>query len=1428
MLLFLLVLPLVVANNYLYLTVDNSVNTTVNPMVTEFKIISDNAYYSDKYYPLLTEDAAESSAEESINENASNLSNAVYRLAYLFNDGKKMEIGRLDSKIAIPFYDGITQISVFYNDQTIFEKKISFCNHNTICEPCEGTDCTLMESVLTCSDCKSGGNDGICDLTSDAKCDPDCEGKDKDCSSCNQQLNSDRKSTAKDYQQCYDYAEETSCAEEGGEICIFGKVCSSLNSEMIGSLLCCKEGYCVTPSVNTIISQQNLSNNQLDNNSDNNFDNNDNHNFNNKNNDNNNSDFFVQQKSFSFYYILLAVVGIIIVLFSIYFLRKLYRSKEIIVAVQQLKQKYNYQEIKQQLLTKGFTEHEIDLAIEQHYHYDKDVHKTEGKKFKLFFFIFIAVSLFFLFTTIIHAEKITFAVISDTNVGFKSIALSTATEPAITAIVQDPRKIDLVIHLGNMIAGDSYLNKDIVESMWKEYDATVTEPLQEATIPLLRVGSQQDVMSDALIEYYRTMVAQKSPSFAGAQADGGYAFVYKKNLFIVLDTTQSRLSLDKKWLLDVFNKNYQDAEHVFVLSSMPFAPIDFTPSNTDNTFSNNYCTHCDDLFAALDTAAHQYSSDDSLDKITLISSGSNVYYKGDYKGYNLVSVGSLEEAHTLINTNERQKKSFIVINAVDGKITISALVEPFEGAVFNEALFPLIQPNGYTRYGETEEKQTIQLNTAGQSQIVKQLQQQQVQQQILSVTNPSCIIPSYLEGYDDYTQKWGNLDQFNQDHPEYEPIFKEAAQKFNVPYEIIKAIAIEETHGNVFPSKESKGGTLCNPDGNCLCNSAGACGIMQIKLSYGICSIKHACDIEQFKIGNPRDQIFAGAGLLGDLINGACKKEGKKLERTDPQFYLFLLGCYGDGYGGFTTFINQVSEKLKKPISQITVSEMFNFNTDNSNHRATLTIHGLMKQIRLDQCRKGIISDAVSQSVISSTIGINAPPSLGNIKMKDSLNTLYYITPNFKLPIDDSFQDYQKLRILTTGFVKEMHDCIALKGNIENCFNTLLQSDVYKKQGFVSNTLECQENVYEKLVYDIIEKIKNCKSKTTERCEFSLPNDFFYSSQREKNSIAFRFMQNDENTLFLTATINGLIYTNETIAGKLQVVENENNIAIYKKIKEITIQGDYDKNFFNSLTTTYVYDDGTGKVVNTINKKKNKFTLFYLKAGEITVLTDSLQQYDFPYLLPIAQNILTPRKSFTLCFISQKQLYAGNVFELNEENLKTLDAIQKPVTKLRSIIYRFSLQFGDDTIPPKIEFMANDVENAEKSVAVQFKPAKTAVQSYTVFVAQKKDDLSKPLEEIKKNTAVQKYIFDATQVYEKEEKKINELDSLKLYHDAAKDQLLVVVPVLENDKSYYFSIAATSSTGKEPNNIDKEQKIEIIEAKAIADIQENVVKDQVD
>lgn len=201
---------------YIYLDLDQSGDI-------ELSVIDDTLYYKNSFFRGLSPETG------------------GFSIAFLDIDNNMLLEGKAypSENNLFPFDTRIALLKVSSMGQFLYERQISFCNLDGICEPCNGKDCSLIENSLTCADCPSGGNDYFCDLVNDGICDPDCNNKDADCPTCT---------------ECW-YRDTTipsiSCAaDKGGVACMPGQLCTGdyVYADDTGSL-CCIDGECMDKTV---------------------------------------------------------------------------------------------------------------------------------------------------------------------------------------------------------------------------------------------------------------------------------------------------------------------------------------------------------------------------------------------------------------------------------------------------------------------------------------------------------------------------------------------------------------------------------------------------------------------------------------------------------------------------------------------------------------------------------------------------------------------------------------------------------------------------------------------------------------------------------------------------------------------------------------------------------------------------------------------------------------------------------------------------------------------------------------------------------------------------------------------------------------------------------------------------------------------------
>ncbi|PIN86128.1 hypothetical protein COV19_06545 [Candidatus Woesearchaeota archaeon CG10_big_fil_rev_8_21_14_0_10_44_13] len=198
--------------------------------LNDVKVIRDNAFYR------------QASGYESMFDILDDIPENGRYIELLDKDGEVVYDFKFFMDFGLPYNEEVSKIRV-YNGLTkdspvLIEKDISFCNHNNVCEPCEGIGCSIMESSVTCSDCRTGSKDSYCDLKKDGVCDPDCNNIDMDCPGC-----TDGK--------CYydDSMDEVNmCPGFGGEVCRSMEECAGEITGGNDDGFCCI-GNCVDPTV---------------------------------------------------------------------------------------------------------------------------------------------------------------------------------------------------------------------------------------------------------------------------------------------------------------------------------------------------------------------------------------------------------------------------------------------------------------------------------------------------------------------------------------------------------------------------------------------------------------------------------------------------------------------------------------------------------------------------------------------------------------------------------------------------------------------------------------------------------------------------------------------------------------------------------------------------------------------------------------------------------------------------------------------------------------------------------------------------------------------------------------------------------------------------------------------------------------------------
>jgi len=150
-----------------------SIEVLDSSKIGRLSVVPDNSYYDDFLF-IETEPVLKQG----------------YSIVLSDSEGNTQELlVDLDGATTI-FETDIESIQLMHNGTRVDERRVSFCNNNNICEPCDTETCTLVETYISCSDCPTGEKDQLCDMVKDDVCDPDCASG-YDCEDCKTQCSSD-------------------------------------------------------------------------------------------------------------------------------------------------------------------------------------------------------------------------------------------------------------------------------------------------------------------------------------------------------------------------------------------------------------------------------------------------------------------------------------------------------------------------------------------------------------------------------------------------------------------------------------------------------------------------------------------------------------------------------------------------------------------------------------------------------------------------------------------------------------------------------------------------------------------------------------------------------------------------------------------------------------------------------------------------------------------------------------------------------------------------------------------------------------------------------------------------------------------------------------------------------------------------------------
>ncbi len=266
------------------------------------------------------------------------------------------------------------------------------------------------------------------------------------------------------------------------------------------------------------------------------------------------------------------------------------------------------------------------------------------------------------------AEPLRVAVIADLNGSYGSTDYSAAVDKAVERILA--LRPDLVISAGDMVAGQRvpHLAAGEVAAMWQAFHAHVSDPIQQAGIPLAVTPGNHDASAyhgfEAERQIYGDQWRQRKPDLAFVDATGypyHYAFAMGDVLFLSLDVTVTGKlpPAQKNWLAAVLAEHGPRYRHRIVFSHVPLWPFAI---GRETEFSGDR-----ELEALLQEA-----------NVGLYLSGHHqAFYPGNKGGIHYVGLACLGSGpRFLIGASERSGRSLAFIEIDGPDLRVAALSAP--------------------------------------------------------------------------------------------------------------------------------------------------------------------------------------------------------------------------------------------------------------------------------------------------------------------------------------------------------------------------------------------------------------------------------------------------------------------------------------------------------------------------------------------------------------------------------------------------------------------------------------------------------------------------------------------------------------------------------------------------------------------------------
>ena len=406
----------------------------------------------------------------------------------------------------------------------------------------------------------------------------------------------------------------------------------------------------------------------------------------------------------------------------------------------------------------------------------------------------------------------------------------------------------------------------------------------------------------------------------------------------------------------------------------------------------------------------------------------------------------------------------------------------------------------------------------------------------------------------------------------------------------------------------------------------------------------------------------------------------------------------------------------------------------------------------------------------------------------------YYIMPSFRTKIDYNYDDYKDInQKLKTA----MQECNKRK-DIDVCIRGKTDKFAWS----------CETND-EIVLYDFIDKLKDCKSLKEEKavCKFAL--DERKSINEAKNERNFEIRFTDWYPPRIKAEFiedKKVIKTEYVELGGLYITGfNDRDEENPEKLKQITIKINY-KDGKPTILEAYASSDKSSKIdisrIFLLYKTKD-FVKFIDLAEEKSFLAPDPEKK-----IGLPETVELPKvRGLKFCVKSGKYF---NLYDADENSVKQ-----------KEVVYKFAITFPKS--PPKqASFEALDAKYAENSIILEWsRSIEPGLKSYIIYYSQK-DFLNTKIDDINKDKEIKKLnaqINNPTKIDNIDLSNCNfdpvgepckysgynkALEAGKLYF-TSENKFIYLISNVEDNVEYNFAVAAVND---ESDTIDNDKSLE--------------------